>query len=89
MHMPHNSHRRMPSTAELETENLEKRFLSRCRVIEFSSYGLNSEISGLLEKIWVSETNNAPKPNFQRIAKDSTNNVRDALMQLEVEVMTL
>lgn len=72
------------------TDNLEKRFLSRCRVIEFSSYGLNSQISGLLERIWDAETGSNPnKPNFSRIAKDSTNNVRDALMNLEIEVMSL
>jgi replication-associated recombination protein RarA len=69
-------------------ENLEKRFLSRCRVVEFSSYGMNGAIAELLEKIWTSETDNpVERPNFQRIAKESTNNVRDALMSLEVEIM--
>jgi replication-associated recombination protein RarA len=71
------------------TDNLEKRFTSRCRTLEFSSYGMNAEISELLGRIWDAETNGAPKPNFQRIAKDSTNNVRDALMNLEIEVMSL
>lgn len=71
-------------------DNLELRFRSRCRVIEFSSYGLNSQISGLLERVWDAETGSNPnKPNFSRIAKDSTNNVRDALMNLEIEVMSL
>jgi replication-associated recombination protein RarA len=69
-------------------ESLEKRFLSRCRMIEFSSYGMASEIVGLLSAIWDKETG-SPKerPNFQRIAKDSCNNVRDALMSLEVEIL--
>ena len=31
-----------------ETGSLEPRFLSRCRVIEFSSYGMASEIAGYL-----------------------------------------
>jgi DNA polymerase III delta prime subunit len=72
------------------TEGLEKRFLSRCRVIEFSSYGLASEVSQLLSTIWDAEASaTAPKPNFARIVKDSTNNVRDALMSLEVELMAI
>jgi DNA polymerase III delta prime subunit len=51
------------------TDGLEKRFLSRCRTIEFSNYNL------------------AERPNFQRIVKDSCNNVRDALMTLETEIL--
>jgi DNA polymerase III gamma/tau subunit len=71
------------------TENLEKRFLSRCRTIEFSSYGMAGEITGLLSSIWDRETDNpVERPNFQRIVKDSCNNVRDALMTLEVEIMS-
>jgi replication-associated recombination protein RarA len=71
------------------TENLEKRFLSRCRTIEFSSYGMAGEISNLLQSIWDRETDNPVEcPNFQRITKDSCNNVRDALMTLEVEIMS-
>jgi replication factor C subunit 2/4 len=69
------------------TDNLERRFLSRCRTIEFSSYGLAGEITGLLSTIWQRETNGAESPNFQRIVKDSCNNVRDALMTLETEIL--
>lgn len=69
------------------TDNLEKRFLSRCRTIEFSSYGMAGEITGLLSSIWERETNGAESPNFQRIVKDSCNNVRDALMTLETEIL--
>jgi replication-associated recombination protein RarA len=71
------------------TENLEKRFLSRCRTIEFSSYGMANEITSLLSCIWDREANGASEhPNFARIVKDATNNVRDALMSLEVELMS-
>ena len=70
------------------TDSLEKRFLSRCRTIEFSSYGMAGEIIGLLSSIWDRETDNIERPNFQRIVKDSCNNVRDALMTLEVEIMS-
>jgi replication factor C subunit 2/4 len=70
------------------TDRLEPRFLSRCHVIEFSSYGISAEASQLLEKIWNRETANASdRPNFARIVKDSANNVREALMRLETEIM--
>lgn len=70
-----------------ETGNLEPRFLSRCHVIEFSSYGISKGVSTLLEKIWASEFAAHPQPNFPQIVKDSGNNVRDALMRLETEGM--
>jgi replication-associated recombination protein RarA len=71
------------------TEGLEKRFLSRCRVIDFPSYGIATEVAQLLS-IWDAEAPaEAPKPNFARIVKDSTNNVRDSLMSLEVELMAV
>ena len=70
------------------TERLEKRFLSRCRVLEFSSYGMSSAIAELLQKIWDTETDNPlDRPNFARIVKDANNNLRDALMSLELEIM--
>jgi replication factor C subunit 2/4 len=69
------------------TDNLEKRFLSRCRTIEFSSYGMAEGITGLLASIWERETGASERPNFQRICKDACNNVRDALMSLEVELL--
>lgn len=74
------------------TDRLEPRFLSRCHVIEFSSYGISADASQLLEKIWNAEiaSNNAGScnaPNFARMVKDSANNVREALMKLETELM--
>jgi replication-associated recombination protein RarA len=71
-----------------DTANLEQRFLSRCHVVEFSSYGISKEVSQLLEKIWGSEFAGNLRPNFQRIVKDSANNVREALMRLETELMS-
>ena len=72
------------------TDGLEKRFLSRCRVLEFSSYGIAGDAAQLLSTIWEAEAPaDAPKPNFARIVKDSTNNVRDSLMTLEVELMAI
>jgi replication-associated recombination protein RarA len=69
------------------TDGLESRFLSRTRQIEFSSYGMASEATRLLENIWEREANGASAPNFARIVKESSNNVRDALMTLETELL--
>jgi replication-associated recombination protein RarA len=69
-------------------ESLESRFLSRCRRVEFSSYGMSDGIAGLLRQVWEAETDNSTaSPNFARLAKDSLNNVRDALMSLETEIL--
>jgi DNA polymerase III gamma/tau subunit len=72
-----------------DTERLERRFLSRCKVLEFSSYGLSAEITSYLSKVWRAEGGNGNAPDFERLAKDSRNNVRDCLMRLEVELMAL
>lgn len=70
------------------TDRLEARFLSRLRVIEFSSYGLAKDASALLETIWEAEApQGAQAPNFARIVKESNNNVREALMKLETELL--
>jgi hypothetical protein len=47
------------------------------------------KIAELLATIWASEAGNATAPNFARIAKDSANNVRDAINTIEVELMAL
>jgi DNA polymerase III gamma/tau subunit len=71
-----------------DTNSLEKRFLSRCRTIDFSSYDMSGEIVGLLSQIWERETDAfIERPDFARIVKDSCNNVRAALMSLEIELM--
>jgi replication-associated recombination protein RarA len=72
------------------TDGLEKRFLSRCRVLEFSNYGMRESLAELLSCVWCRESGQAIRddsPDFARIAKDSTNNVRDALMKLEIELL--
>lgn len=65
----------------------EKRFLSRCSVLNFSMYGAAKEIADYLEAIWVRETltrDRPPaRPNFSRIVKKSAANVRDCLIQLD------
>jgi DNA invertase Pin-like site-specific DNA recombinase len=71
------------------TEGLEARFLSRTRQLEFSSYGIAAEATRLLETIWLREANGALGPNFARIVKESSNNIRDALMCLEIELLAI
>jgi replication-associated recombination protein RarA len=70
-------------------DGLEARFLSRTRQIEFSSYGMASEATRLLENIWIREADGADAPNFARIVKESSNNIRDALMCLEIELLAI
>ena len=72
-----------------ETGNLEPRFLSRCRVIEFSSYGMAGEIAVYLDGVWHAEGGNGVGPDLARLAKETRNNVRDCLMRLEVELVAL
>ena len=70
-----------------ETEKLERRFLSRCLAVEFSSYGLNGNLTTFLREVWLAEggtTENAP--DFKRIA---CGNVRESLMRLEVEKLSI
>ncbi|MGA3293836.1 MAG: AAA family ATPase [Candidatus Acidiferrales bacterium] len=67
------------------TDRLEARFLSRCRVLEFSSYGLNGSLVELLRRVWQAESNGAPEPNIERLSRG--NNVRECLMKLEIELM--
>jgi replication-associated recombination protein RarA len=71
------------------TERLEKRFLSRHFVVDFSSYGMAKEAAALLASIWSKECTDAsaPAPNFARIVKDANNNIRESLMKLEMELM--
>jgi DNA polymerase III gamma/tau subunit len=72
-----------------DTERLERRFLSRCKMLEFSSYGLSEQIAAYLDGVWHAEGGNGNAPDLVRLAKDARNNVRDCLMRLEVELMAL
>lgn len=70
------------------TNRLEPRFLSRLRTVEFSSYGIATDAAALLKSIWTAEAPaTAAAPNFARIVKEANNNVREALMVLETELM--
>ncbi len=70
-----------------DTERLERRFLSRCKTLEFSSYGMAGEIVGYLDKVWHAEGGNGNCPDLSRVVKESRNNVCDCLQTLEVELL--
>lgn len=75
------------STDDLNPDGTN-RFMSRVRLLEFSSYGMSKEVTGLLQKVWMRETSNPVEtPNFARIVKENNNNVRGALMSLETEIL--
>lgn len=71
-----------------ETDRLQDRFLSRTLPVEFSTYGLAKDAAELLARIWQAEAPSAvEQPNFARLVKDSSNNVRESLMKLETELL--
>ena len=69
------------------TDGLQDRFLSRCITVEFSTYGIAKDAAALLANVWSREAGDAPAPNFARIVKESNNNVRAALMELQKELL--
>jgi hypothetical protein len=71
------------------TDGLEPRFLSRCRTIEFSSYGMAGEVAAYLEQVWDAEGRAGNCPDLSRLVKESRNNIRDCLMTLETELLAL
>jgi len=68
-----------------DTERLERRFLSRCKVLEFSSYGLSGEIAAYLASVWHAEGGNGNGPDFERLAKDSHQEVKPLSMCRELD----
>jgi replication-associated recombination protein RarA len=70
-----------------DTERLEKRFLSRCLAVEFSSYGLNGNLIAFLREVWLAEGGTEENaPNFSRIV---CGNVRESLMRLECALLEI
>lgn len=69
-------------------EVLDEGFRSRCLQLHFSSYGISKEAATLLEKIWELERPHPEmaRPNFARIIKEANNDIRAALMDIEVRL---
>jgi replication factor C small subunit len=81
-----------PNTVLVFTANtkdgLSERFVSRTIQVEFSAYGAQPAVASMLERVWDAEASaDATRPNFARIAKESTGNVRAALTVLERELL--
>jgi DNA polymerase III delta prime subunit len=66
-----------------ETERFETRFTSRCEAVKFSTQGIAKATADMLEQVWTNETVDAEAPNFARIVKESNNNIRESLQQLQ------
>ncbi|MDR3426104.1 AAA family ATPase [Silvimonas sp.] len=70
------------------TDGLLPSFMSRCMPVEFSSYGNSQDAAALLERAWKAEAPaDATAPNFARIVKEATGNIRASLMRLQTELL--
>jgi len=70
-----------------DTRLLEPRFLSRCRLLEFQTAGMQQDLPKLLAQVARREGHKTSSLDFDRMAQLASYNVRDALMRLEVEMM--
>jgi Cdc6-like AAA superfamily ATPase len=72
-------------TANDAEKKFEPRFLSRLiKLPEFNGYGMGKDVRVLLGRIWAERAPGKPEPDFSRY---TTANVRDALQQLESELL--
>jgi len=67
-------------------KTLEMRFRSRCRLVNFTTDGIEQPGVKLLARIWRKETK-APAPDFAAILKAAEYNIRTALMMIETEMI--
>jgi len=68
--------------------NLEVRFRSRCKLLEFDTKGLLDPGIDLLSRIWRAESpKKAKTPDFAAMMRDSQCNLREALNLLETEIL--
>jgi replication-associated recombination protein RarA len=79
-----------PNTIFLFTANsrkgMEDRFLSRCKVLDFTADSMEGELASHLRLIYKKEGGKHPL-DFEAIAKHAKYNVRDAINKLETELM--
>jgi replication-associated recombination protein RarA len=77
-----------------DVSRLADRFVSRNRVLNFSTYGIQAEAAKLLGSVWEAETGKRlesavdRRVNFGRLIKEANGNVRAALMALETRLMS-
>jgi replication-associated recombination protein RarA len=82
----------VPKTVFIFTANstslLEDRFISRCRLVEFTREGMAEPGFDLLARIWRQESESEPNPaTLTAILEASNLNIREALMRLELELI--
>ena len=67
---------------------LEERFISRCIQLDFSLYGASKEIADFLARVWRLEGGGTgDEPNWERVVRDKSSNVRDCLQYVEAELL--
>ncbi len=81
-----------PNTIFIFTANatnlLEDRFLSRVRTVKFSTEGILEPAAALLATIWRAESPPGRiAPDFRAIVREAKFNVRQAIMDLEMELL--
>ena len=85
------STKKAPNTVWVLTCNdstkLHPRLVQRCKTLEFSTYGIQSDAVELLKSIWEKEAPGKVSPNIARIVKEANGSVRAALQALELELM--
>lgn len=69
-----------------EIHNLEPRFVSRCRVLNFSDDGLEKPAIAMMRRIWKREAS-GPEPDFAQLLRQNEMNIRGALNDLELEML--
>ena len=70
-----------------DIEKFEDRFISRCQSYNFSSQATQKDSAALLARVWKAEApEGAEAPNFARIVKDASSNIRMALNALQQEL---
>jgi DNA polymerase III delta prime subunit len=70
-----------------ETKLLEKRFLSRCRIVRFEGCRHITEGVEFLRQVWQVEAGNRPAPDFAALLTRNEHNLRACLNDLEMELL--
>jgi DNA polymerase III delta prime subunit len=70
-----------------ETKLLEKRFLSRCRLIRFEGCQHAIEGAAFLARVWAAEAPDREPPDFAALLERNEFNLRGCLNDLEMELL--
>jgi replication-associated recombination protein RarA len=70
-----------------ETKLLEKRFLSRCRMIRFEGIQYVDQAAEFLQSIWTTEAPGRQAPDFIHLFRDQDYNLRSCLNEVEMEIL--